>query len=75
MDIYLDDIIVYSSTLEDHVKHVKLVLDVLGWEKLYLIKFALRTTGAENTGLSDRQPRDTDGLGQSGFSRKLESTY
>ena len=41
MDIYLDDIVVYSSTLDDHVKHVKLVLDVLGREKLYLSKSKL----------------------------------
>ena len=36
MDIYLDDIVIYSDCLEDHVKHVKLVLDVLCKEKLYL---------------------------------------
>ena len=36
MDVYLDDIIIYSDTLEDHVKHVKTVIDVLTREKLYL---------------------------------------
>lgn len=36
MDVYLDDIVVYSDTLEDHIKHVKLVIDVLDCEKLYL---------------------------------------
>jgi hypothetical protein len=36
MDVYLDDIIVYSNTLEDHIKHVKLIIDVLKREKLYL---------------------------------------
>ena len=29
MDIYLDDIVVYSDTLEEHVKQVKIVLDIL----------------------------------------------
>jgi hypothetical protein len=29
MDIYLDDIVIYSDTLEDHVKHVKIVMDIL----------------------------------------------
>lgn len=29
MDVYLDDVIIYSDTLEDHIKHVKLVIDVL----------------------------------------------
>jgi hypothetical protein len=38
MDIYLDDIIIYSDTLEDHVKHVKLIIDILTREKLYLSK-------------------------------------
>ena len=36
LDVYLDDIIIYSNTLEDHVKHIKLVLDILKREKLYL---------------------------------------
>lgn len=38
MDIYLDDIVVYSDNLDDHVKHVKLlvVIDILKREKLYL---------------------------------------
>ena len=36
MDVYLDDIIIYSDSLEDHVRHVKTVLDVLIKEKLYL---------------------------------------
>ena len=36
--MYLDDIIIYSDTLEDHFKHVKTVIDVLTHEKLYLSK-------------------------------------
>jgi len=36
MDVYLDDIIIYSDTLKDHIKHVKTVIDVLTREKLYL---------------------------------------
>lgn len=38
MDIYLDDIIVYSNSLEDHIKHVKIIIDILTEEKLYLSK-------------------------------------
>ena len=41
MDIYLDDISIYSNTLEEHVKHVKLVMDVLRREKLYLSRSKL----------------------------------
>ena len=41
MDIYLDDIIIYSDSLENHVKHVKIVLDVLKREKLYLSRSKL----------------------------------
>jgi hypothetical protein len=38
LDVYLDDIIIYSDTLEEHVRHCKVVLDVLKSEKLYLSK-------------------------------------
>ena len=36
MDVYLDDIFVYSDTLEDHVEHCKIVGDILKAERLYL---------------------------------------
>lgn len=36
MDVYLDDIIIYSDTVDEHVQHVKTVIDVLTREKLYL---------------------------------------
>ena len=42
MDIYLDDIMIYSNSLEEHVKHVKLVLDILEREKLYLSQSKLQ---------------------------------
>ena len=42
MDIYLDDIMIYSDSLKEHVWHVKLVLDVLKREKLYLSKHKLQ---------------------------------
>ena len=41
MDIYLDDIVVYLGSLEEHVKHDKLVLDVLKRKKLYLSRSKL----------------------------------
>lgn len=34
--VYLDDILIFSSSLEKHVKHVKQVFAVLQKEKLYL---------------------------------------
>jgi hypothetical protein len=34
--VYLDDIIIFSDTIEDHVKHVRIVFDILRKEKLYL---------------------------------------
>jgi hypothetical protein len=36
MDVYLDNIIIYSNTLGEHIKHVKIVIDILKREKLYL---------------------------------------
>jgi hypothetical protein len=36
LDVYLDDIVIYSNTFEEHIKHVKTVIDVLSKEKLYL---------------------------------------
>ena len=29
IDIYLDDVIIYSNMLEEHVKYIKLVLEIL----------------------------------------------
>ena len=34
--VYLDDILVFSNTWEEHVVHVKIFLDVLRKEKLYV---------------------------------------
>ena len=36
MDVYLNDIVIYSNSFEEHMKHVKIVLDILKREKLYL---------------------------------------
>ncbi|KAL7284480.1 hypothetical protein ACG7TL_001771 [Trametes sanguinea] len=36
MDVYLDDIVIYSDTIEEHMKHIQIVLDVLRREKFYL---------------------------------------
>ena len=34
--VYLDNIIIFSDSIEEHVNHVKLVFDILRKEKLYL---------------------------------------
>ena len=36
MYIYLDDIVIFSNTVEEHVEHIRIVLAVLRCEKLYL---------------------------------------
>ena len=35
MVVYFDDILIYSTSLEEHIKHVHLVLGVLRKEYLY----------------------------------------
>lgn len=42
MDVYLDDIIIYSDTLHEHIEHVKTVLRILEREKLYLSEKKLK---------------------------------
>lgn len=36
MDVYLDNIILYSDSISEHVRHVKIVIDVLRRESLFL---------------------------------------
>jgi RNase H-like domain found in reverse transcriptase/Reverse transcriptase (RNA-dependent DNA polymerase) len=36
MDVYLDDIMVYSDTISDHIKHLRTVFKILKREKLFL---------------------------------------
>ncbi|CAG7852966.1 Transposon Ty3-I Gag-Pol polyprotein AltName: Full=Gag3-Pol3; AltName: Full=Transposon Ty3-2 TYA-TYB polyprotein; Contains: RecName: Full=Capsid protein; Short=CA; AltName: Full=p24; Contains: RecName: Full=Spacer peptide p3; Contains: RecName: Full=Nucleocapsid protein p11; Short=NC; Contains: RecName: Full=Ty3 protease; Short=PR; AltName: Full=p16; Contains: RecName: Full=Spacer peptide J; Contains: RecName: Full=Reverse transcriptase/ribonuclease H; Short=RT; Short=RT-RH; AltName: Full=p55; Contains: Re len=36
MFVYLDDIIIFSNTVEEHIEHIRTVLNVLRKEKLYL---------------------------------------
>ena len=38
IEVYLDDIIIYSDTLAENIQHVKLAMDILAEEKLYLSK-------------------------------------
>lgn len=47
MDVYLDDIVIYSDTLEEHIKHCKMVIDILKREKLYLSATKLHFLASE----------------------------
>jgi len=42
MDVYLDDLVVYSDTLEDHVTHIQTVVDILKCEHLFLSEKKLK---------------------------------
>ena len=35
MDVYLDDIVIYSNTIKEHMKHIWLIFDVLRQEKFF----------------------------------------
>jgi hypothetical protein len=47
MDVYLDDIIVYSRTLKEHLEHCKLIFDTLRKETLYLSEKKLQILPCE----------------------------
>ncbi len=47
MNVYLDDILIYSDTLSEHVEHVTLILDILKREKLYLSRSKLHFLESE----------------------------
>jgi hypothetical protein len=36
VDVYLNDIVIYSNTLKEHIEHVKKIIDVLREQKFYL---------------------------------------
>ena len=42
MDIYLDNLVIYSDTIEDHIRHLKTVIDILCKEKFYLSKHKMQ---------------------------------
>ena len=42
MDVYLDNIVVYSDMLEEHVEHITTIINILKCEKLYLSENKLR---------------------------------
>ncbi|KAJ2914251.1 hypothetical protein MD484_g6182, partial [Candolleomyces efflorescens] len=47
MDVYLDDIVIYSDTMEEHLEHVRLIFEILKRERLYLSKDKLRFLAKE----------------------------
>ena len=34
MDVYLDDIVIYSDSIKDHLKHCRIVIDILHRKKV-----------------------------------------
>ncbi|KJA13184.1 hypothetical protein HYPSUDRAFT_102402, partial [Hypholoma sublateritium FD-334 SS-4] len=39
--VYLDNIVIYSDSLEEHIKHVILVLEILTKKQFYLLELKL----------------------------------
>ncbi len=62
MDIYLDDILIYSDTISEHVKHVTLILDILKREKLYLSRSKLHFLELELHMLGHHDVVDENGI-------------
>ena len=42
MNIYLNDLVIYSDTIENHIRHFKTVIDILCKEKFYLSKHKIQ---------------------------------
>ena len=42
MDIYLDNLVIYSDTIEDHMRHLRTVINILYKEKFYLSKHKIQ---------------------------------
>ena len=47
LDVYLDNIIIYSDMIGDYINHCKIMLDILLQEKLYLSKNKIRFLASE----------------------------
>lgn len=43
MNVYLDDIVINSNTLDEYIQHVRIMLDVMKRERLCLGESKLRT--------------------------------
>ena len=42
MDIYLDNLVIYSDTIKDYMRHLRTVIDILHKEKFYLSKHKIQ---------------------------------
>ena len=42
INIYLNDLVIYSNTIEDYMRHLKTVIDILHKEKFYLSKHKIQ---------------------------------
>lgn len=47
MDIYLDDLVIYSDSVEDHIRHLKTVIDILRREQFYLSEHKMQLFQSE----------------------------
>jgi hypothetical protein len=66
MDVYLDDIIIYSDTPADHIAHLREIFAVLRREKLYLSPDKMQLFASELKVLGHVVDDDTHGSTQGG---------
>ncbi|QRW21231.1 Retrovirus-related Pol polyprotein from transposon [Rhizoctonia solani] len=73
MFVYLDNIVIFSDTLEEHVKHIRTILRVLKQERLFLSPNKMQFLGGTaHLGTHSGQAGHLNGPAQGGLRVKME---
>ena len=83
--IYIDDIVIYSKTLSDHIKHVNAILEIMRQKNIYInrekcsiiqreIKFLGHRISREGVKISDEKVKAMRGIKSPATKKELHST-